>query len=183
VVSGRWTVQARYGHEKISVSSAFANPKTSFALMRALQSASEPETFAFPPERFDPGRTIPPLFRLSPLSIAVEARSGLDRHDPLSGRIRYPPLQPRPAVSRLLELTVHDDDRAWQSSRSGDAFRSQLWGCWNEEDQHSELGRGRRLLAAPGALDTLLQRTGRDLVIWVRVQRIKEKYHRDPPCQ
>ncbi len=179
VISGRWTEPSVYGEETISVSSTLSAPATSEALVRALQSVSDPDSFAFPERRFDRGRAVPNRFRMSGLTVARHAPSGLDRYDPLSGRIDYPPPEPRPALLRLLDLHAEDDGRVWRSAALGAAFRSQLWGYWNERDPHSDRDKGRRLVAAPTAIDALLQRTERDLVIWVRVQRISERHRHD----
>ncbi|WP_316979813.1 P-loop NTPase family protein [Shumkonia mesophila] len=174
VVSGRWSERHSFGDETVSISSALANPRTSGALMRALQSAADPDTFAFPPERSYPERVLPTRFRLSHLTAGRYVPSGIDQHDPLSGRIQYPPAAPRPALMRLLGLTAHDDERLWHSASLGIVFRSQLWGYWDERDPYSERHRGRRLLASFGGLDALLRRTSRNLVIWVRVERAKD---------
>jgi hypothetical protein len=179
VVSGRWTEQATYGEETIHVSSTLSAPATSEALVRALQSVSDPDSFALPERRFDRGRAVPNRYRMSGLTDARYAPSGLDRYDPLSGRIDYPPPEPRPALLRLLDLHAEDDGRVWRSAALGTAFRSQLWGYWNERDPHSDRDKGRCLVASPTVIDALLQRTGRNLVIWVKVQRISERHRHD----
>lgn len=179
VVSGCWTERAGHGEESITVSSALVDSARADALVRALQSASDPDTFAFPEARFAGRRAIPNGFRMSGLTVARHAPTGLDRYDPLSGRINYPPTMPRPALIRLLDLHMEDDARVWRSTGLGDVFRSQLWGHWDERDSHSERYQGQRLMAALAGIDALLQRTGRDLVIWVRVQRICERYRHD----
>lgn len=179
VVSGRWTEPVWHGEETVIVSSVLCDPVTSDALVRALQSASDPDSFAFPETRFDRRRAIPKRFRMSGLTVARHAPTGLDRHDPISGRIDYPPRVPRPAIVRLLDLHMEDDARVWRSAALGDAFHSQLWGRWDERDSYSERHRGGRLVASPAGIDALLQRTGRDLVIWVRVQRISERHRHD----
>ena len=179
VVSGRWTERHAFGNETVSVSSALADSATSGALLRALQSAADPDTFAFPPDRSYQSHVLPMRFRLSRLNTNRYTPCGIDQHDPLSGRVRYPPIVPRPAIVRLLGLTPHDDERVWRSTSLGIAFRSQLWGYWDERDQYSEYHRGHRLLASWGGADALLRRTGRNLVIWVRVDRAKERHSYD----
>jgi hypothetical protein len=179
VIAGNWVKSTSYGIERFSVSSTLANPRISHILARKLESFSDPWYCYFPPGRLDRDRIVPRLFRFPSLSIDQDTPDGIDKYDPLSGSIRYPPLKPRDAVRRLLDLKPHDDERVWRSAQLGEVFRSQLWGRWNTEDRYSRDDCGSRLLIAPAGREALLRRTGRDLVIWVRTERALRRYGRD----
>jgi len=170
VVWGNWNITQDSFYETIRVSSALVSNKTSLALLRALQTATNNHDDYIPPEN-DRRETAEPGFKISGWVFDPETDLRLDEFDPYSGRIPWPTLRPGKRICRLLKLTSEDQGRIWKIDGKP-VMRAWVWGDRHEENNHSRAGNyGERLVGDLDFLLAMLRRTQRDLIIEVQINR------------
>jgi len=158
-----------YSDKTVSVSSALVSPNESMTLLRVLQSY-DLHSYRIPPAfcRGDYGGF---GIRLIGWIIDEVTTNRLDKFDPFSGGIAYPPLEPRPAVLRLMGLHADSEKRKWQRVNGDEqtVLWSQVWGMCNSMDRSRDTSDGRRLVADIEFLREFLDRIGYDLIIGVSI--------------
>lgn len=170
-VWGRRTQSFSGKSEELHVSSAFVTSSTSLALLRALQTIDSFNDFKIPIENDLFSNREPSIkdYKLHGWVYVPDRESGLDKPDPFTGNISYPPPRPGKMLSRICHLTSDQEQRIWHYD-SMPVLWTSIWGDKNHEDERNS-NNGTWMEADFGATCQLLSRINRDLIISVEVQR------------
>lgn len=189
---GNWTSISGNKKEYVHISSAFVTCDRSDALLRALQTATNPHDFLIPDAvddlQIDHGK-----FQLKGWVLDRDRGSGLDEFDPWSGDIRYPPIKPAKFVMEALPIATDLDGRVWTKVDNGqNVIWCEIWGRHPSKQDENGVEEGRRLIVDTEYLTELLNRVDRDLIIKVEVKRnvLRSRYEQNketkpryvPPC-
>jgi hypothetical protein len=167
---GDWTETSYSRSETVSIESALVSPETASDLLRALQISDRGGRFL--PLAASDAEIRRPGFRLTGLVNESERRGGIDREDPLSGNIAFPPLRPGRSIARLLKLQCDEDGREWRSSKCPSlVFTPIVWGDPRPRRDDEESLNGSQLKVALTPLLKLLKLVNRDLFIMVKLRR------------
>lgn len=156
--------------EVVDISSALVSTKTGPALLRALESAPDAHAFRLPATNDREFEFDAADFQMAGWIQGPGRRSGIDERDPHSGTVRYPPPRPTAKIAAALAATPDLDLRTW--SIDGTAAVQSL--VWNDTERNSSRERGsigERLTIRTTDLTELLRRTGRSLIVEVRITR------------
>jgi hypothetical protein len=170
---GHWSVVSGNHVESIHVSSALVSPGRSNALLRALQTASNPHDYRIP-DANDDLQIDSGAFLLKGWVVDRDRESGLDKFDPWAGDIRCPPIIPAQFVRALMQVDGDAEHRVWrrQDDRTGKrVLWSQIWGCHRDKDDETEGERGKRLQASFAFVTEFLEMMRMDLIVEVEIQR------------
>src|SRR5439155_5825948 len=99
---------------------------------------------------------------------------GLDRFDPWSGDISYPPITPACDVINRMGLVSDPEQRTWHmrgNERQATVLWSQLWGRYNDGDDENQMASGRTLQAPPSFITEFLGAVGMDMIVEVEIER------------
>jgi hypothetical protein len=184
VIAGYYTAHFPKRETNIRISSALVSPETAPALVRALQTASNPWNFCIPTEDHDLQINVPP-YRLLGWLAHMEGDTHFDGHDPF----RYEVEQIRTKPGSML---VHDfniiplanNNRTWISRVTGEA--ALIYQAWcdeppREEDYYHRGVRsdGWRFWARTDIVKSLLTNGGWDLICEVQIERrLRNEYGR-----
>lgn len=172
VVWGSWQISNGYSwYESISISSALVSQNTSLALLRALQTCTDPYNYHIPWVK-DESEIHEEGYRMEGWVLYHEKEGKLDAQDPLSGDIPYPPFAPSPEITKIMQLDKSTDECFWR--RKGDnsiVMQSEIWGTWTKEERALNPAYGLRLIAKINFILEMLVRLERDLIIKVKIQR------------
>ena len=175
---GNWTMRDGRREESIQIRSALTSPKNSKALLRALQTTSDPHCYNLPSNE-DGREADEPDFRLRGWVNADTIESGVDRLDPWAANISFPGLKSTLFVDASLDLQWNAEDRIgsieWGGTRVDVAW-SEVWGNYEENDEDAELEYGRRLLLSFGTIKEILQKTEMDMIVEVEIERKHRRY-------
>jgi hypothetical protein len=170
---GRWTNIWGRREESVHVASALVSPERSGSLLRALQTAKNPHHFRLP-DADDDSQIDSGSFQLKGWVIDRTRDRGLDRFDPWSGDVSYPPVTPTSSVIDLTGLVSDLESREWHIKEQGQqniALCSQLWGFCDEGNDENEGGTGRRFQAFLPFVAGLLRAVSMDLIVAVEIER------------
>lgn len=175
---GRWTRRSGSREESIHVGSALVSPDRSTALLRALQSASNPHDYPIP-DANDDSQIDCDGFQLKGWLLVRSRDNGLDEHDPWAGAIWYPPLAPAAYVTELMILDSDAECRRWHAEGDDeDVAWSQVWGHFREDQGDETDGEsGSRFQASLAFVVALLRRLGMDMIVKVEIER-RHRYSR-----
>lgn len=168
---GYWTAISGKQEESVRISSAFVTRDRSDALLRALQTATNPHDYCIPDAvddlQIDQGR-----YQLKGWVLDRDRSSGLDEFDPWSGDIRYPPIKPAKFVIEALPIVTDLDGRVWtREDNDQNVIWCEIWGHHPNKQDENGVEEGRRLIVELGYLTELLKLVDRDLIIKVAVDR------------
>jgi hypothetical protein len=174
---GHWTRQSGQREESIQVGSALVSSGRSAALLRAMQSASNPHDYRIP-DADDDLQINFDGFRLKGWIADPSSHSGLDKRDPWAGEIRYPLPAPADYVTELMLLEPDVERRAWRIvGEGGEVAWSQVWGQFHEKDDDEMHGEsGTRFQASFAFVVALLNKLGMDLIVKVEIERQLHHY-------
>ena len=181
-LSGYWNTVSGQREERVHVSSALVTPDRSFALLRALQTATNPHDYRIP-DAGDELEIDKAGFRLKGWVEYCDSETRLDEFDPWAGAIPYPSLKPAKFVSDLFQLKADKECRVWQIEMEGvrkEVLWAQIWGSDRSRDnQYNETGgeHGRRLQASHAFITELLGKVNMDLVVEVQIERRIVRHH------
>jgi hypothetical protein len=168
---GYWTWVSDHREETIRVSSALVSPKNSLALLRALQSVSNPHDYRIP-DAGDEMEINFEGFQLKGWISDRERHSGLDDMDPWAGSISFPPPEPDKEIIEIMGLISDKDHRRWSTSTDNKVVAwSQTWGEYCREEGECE--RGARFQVLLPFTISLLRALGRDLIVEIEIERRK----------
>ncbi|HWQ91035.1 MAG TPA: hypothetical protein VN673_05135, partial [Clostridia bacterium] len=176
-VSGHWYECKDSLVENISISSALVNSETANALAAALRTAEDPNGFRLPDYLDEQAEIHQTPFELLGWIHEARGHHGIDRFDPYSKEIEYPPDVVAPSFTSMLGLFPDEELRTWHAR--GAAQPSLICEVWSEKthNPHEEPFRhGQRNAASCKLLRKLCALTGKELIIEVRISRSK---HRD----
>lgn len=178
-VSGHWTEFAGQRQQIVHITSALVSTGRSEALLRALQTASNPHDYRIP-DADDEGEIDHGEFRLKGWVVQQTKDSGIDRLDPWAGDIHFPPIRPAKFVREAMGLAPDSEERVWvakNEERDESVLWSRLWGQPRDNDDEDERESGQRLEAAMSFIRRLLITTGNDLLVEVEMNR-QQRYSR-----
>lgn len=170
---GWWTWISGRREESIHVTSALVSPDRSMALLRALQSADDPNDYRIP-HADDDLQIDFDGFQLKGWIAHPYHESGLDEQDPWAGAITYPAPEPAVYVVGLMKLISDAERRRWflQDDHTDVAW-SQVWGHFkdspNDETNHES---GSRFQASCAFMISLLRELEMDLIVKVEITRL-----------
>ena len=182
---GTWQAIAGRREERVSITSALVGSDRSFALLRALQTATNPRSFRIPATE-DEKEIDNSGFRLKGWIKSPDSETRRDEVDPWAAAIWYPPPKPAEFVRDLFRLKADRECRVWQTDMNGvrkEVLWSQIWGSGESQDSgyyETEGEHGRRLQASRSFIDQLLAKVKMDLIVKVQIERrlLRSSYER-----
>lgn len=178
VLWGRWTSVSGRREENVHIGSALVTSDRSAALLRALQTTTNPHDYRIP-DAGDELEIDKSGFQLKGWVEDRDRESKLDEFDPWAGDIRYPPLKPAKFICELLRLESDREFRAWNLQTEGAhkaVLWSQVWGDYHTKDDDSGTESGRRLIATSSFIKEVLAKLNMDLIIEVEIDRDMRRY-------
>jgi len=170
---GRWTFISGSREESVHISSALVSSCRSEALLRALQTATNPHDFRIP-DAGDHLEIDREKFQLKGWIADRHPNSGLDDQDPWAGGISYPPVTPAPFVLDVMHLSTDSESRVWRvqnGKQEENALWSQVWGYYREKDDETEKESGSRIQGSFRFVLEFLRKIDMDLIIEVEIER------------
>jgi hypothetical protein len=169
---GNWKRISGNREESIRITSALVSSDRSMALLRALQSATNPHDYRIP-DADDELQIDVDGFQLKGWIVDHSRDSQLDEYDPWAGGIRYPPLVPASYVIELMKLNSDIEHRRWfANGKQEEVAWSQVWGHLKEKDDDGERHEsGERFQASFAFIMLLLRQLKMDLIVDVEVER------------
>ena len=182
---GSWRAISGEREESVHIASALVASDRSLALLRALQTATNPRNYRIPDagDRLEIDNS---GFRLKGWIKNPDSETRRDEVDPWAGAIWYPPLKPAGFVRDLFQLKADRECRVWQTDMNGvrkEVLWSQIWGSGESQDSgyyETEGEHGRRLQASRSFIDQLLAKVKMDLIVKVQIERrlLRSSYER-----
>ena len=175
-VCGYWQAVSGRREERVHIASALVASDRSLALLRALQTATNPRDYRIP-EAGDRLEIDDSDFRLKGWVENADSETGRDEVDPWAGAIQYPPLKPAAFVRDLLQLKEDTACRVWRTETEGarkEVLWSQIWGSGESTDSwyyETEGEHGKRLQASHDFIVELLGKVKMDLILEVQIER------------
>ena len=175
---GDWTMISDRQEESIHIRSALVSSDRSAALLKALQSVTNPHDYRIP-DANDDLQIDSDGFQLKGWIVDRSTDSGLDQYDPWAGAIRYPPPAPAAYITELMKLNTDVEHRRWFAEGDYvDVAWSQVWGHFHEkDDDESNHARGTRFQASLQFMMALLRELKMDLIVEVEVNRRRRHHH------
>ena len=172
---GHWTFISGNREESISVGSAFVSPERSDALLRALQTVSNPDDYHIP-DANDDSQINSGGFVLKGWVVDHARDNELDGLDPWAGDIKCPPIMPAQFVRDIMRLDCDSESRTWHRQNplfAENVLWSQIWGCLRKQDNEPEheAERGRRLQASHSFVMELIRTLNMNLIVKVAIRR------------
>ena len=175
-LSGYWQAVSGQREETVYISSALVTSDRSFALLRALQTATDSRDYRIPGAG-DGFEIDEPGFRLKGWVENCSSETGRDELDPWTGGIQYPPLKPAKFVRDIFQLKTDKQCRVWQIEIEGvqeEVLWAQVWGNDRSQENHyyeTEGEHGRRLQASHAFIAEVLGKVSMDLITEVQIGR------------
>ena len=174
-LSGRTGTQSQDSERRqIHISSALVTSDRSFALLRALQTATDSHALTESPTLGMNWKLMRRSFQLKGWVEDHDSGTGRDEFDPWAGSIEYPPLKPAKFVCDLFLLEADKECRVWWLEIEGgrkEVIWSQVWGGEYGRHHETEGERGRRLQASRVFVTELLGKMNMDLIVEVQIER------------
>ncbi|WP_231420789.1 hypothetical protein [Sphingomonas sp. Leaf205] len=178
--SADWEVHRGTMRQHVQINSVLVTADRSGDLARALQSADDHDDYRLPTSDADGDEILEGDWAIRGWLRSDERERRLDRHDPWAGGLHAQ--IPAPGESALAAMGVSGDEveRLWHDARGRVRLRAEVWSDGGDDDDDRVRDRGRRLLATRGALDRLMERTGKHLLFEVRLQveRVETRHTR-----
>jgi hypothetical protein len=177
---GHWTAKSGKREESVQIYSAFVSRDKSDALLRALQTATNPHDYRIP-NGVDECQIDHGEYQLKGWILDQNQPSGLDEFDPWSGDIKYPPIKPAKFVIDALPIVSDLEGRIWSNQDNNkEVIWCQIWGQIEDKNDDNSAEYGRQLIANVGYLVDLLNRVDKDLIVEVQVKRniLRSSYER-----
>nr|WP_315221555.1 dsDNA nuclease domain-containing protein [uncultured Flavobacterium sp.] len=177
-VYGRWTEKLNERDESISIASALVSKDTSHALIRALQTCSDPHDYKLPEYEERRMEIDSDSFQLKGWIRNVHRSKGIDQYDPYAEDIDYPALIIGTGIVDKLKLLVKDDGKHWYlPSSSMPALKCETWSNQQLERDESPNQCGSRLKATVTFLKQLCTTFDCHVIFEVEIKRdISNRY-------
>jgi hypothetical protein len=164
------------------VCTALVSPKTAGALVRALQTVSDPSDYRIPPEG-DSLEIDKPPYKLLGWLIDVQHESGIDEVDPLCYGIRAIECVPSGKVITALDLEFIHCPPRWIGKSSKTTFSYCAWSEYDDyaNEEHYKYDKtvrstGHRLMIDSVSLNKFLNKVDLDLIVEVEITRRNNAY-------
>jgi len=176
VVDCHYDVHFPKRETSVRISTALVSPSTGAALVRALQTASNPWDFRIPYEDDDLAIAAPP-YRLSGWIGHVEADDCFDRRDPFRYEVSSIRVRPGRGLTKMLDLERRvETDVIWVRKRGGEA--ALMYEAWCDEPPSEEdystrniNSAGWRFLARTDVVQSYLLKKNMDLICEIQISR------------
>lgn len=178
-VWGDWTTMSGQRQETVHIASALVSTDRAQALLRALQTATNPHDYRLP-DAGDDAEIDQGEFRVKGWVVAQTNESGIDKLDPWAGDIRFPPIRPAEFIGELMGISSDPERRVWSADledRTQPVFWSRVWGHFPDRENGDEHESGQRFDASSSCIRRILRSTGTDLLVEIQVSR-QSRYSR-----
>jgi hypothetical protein len=176
-VWGNWTDADHDRVECYRVMSALVNPQTSFALLNALTTCSNPHDYKLPNYLESEMEFTKIPFTLEGWISRSDQSTYLDELDPFSGEIAFPPHALGKSYAEKFGITSDIEERKWCSISSKDlVMESEIWGTEKNKNKDLRVSNGNRINASFSFLKKICEELNRDLIIEVQIDR-HDQYH------
>jgi len=165
--------------ETISIRSAAVTSKTSFALLRALQTIDNSWNFSIPNSHHHM-EVQESGFQMMGWVYDPYSEYGLDKFDESCGLISWPVPQPSKLMRRNLELTSDKDKRTWFKDDIS-VMDTELWGDHRERQHQRAENYGSRIVANIDFTLNILNQLDHNLIFEVQIERENGYKDEDTP--
>lgn len=178
-VAGNWDEGDGERIENVYISSALVDPSSSQSLLHALSTCSDPHDFKLPDYKEEHMEFNIPPFILHGWIDKTYPDMGLDKMDPFTGNISFPPYTIGDFFVDKLGLQINEDGKKW--CLPGEPIPSlscQLWSTNKPAPDEEALRHGIKLSADLDFLKKLCFETKKDLIINLQIdRRFNHKYY------
>lgn len=178
VLSGDWTEADSSRSQSYHVSSALVNPEKADSLLRALSTTLDPLDYYIPSASSD--RDINKFgHELKGWIAHFGDEKRLDEYDPWAGDISYSVSRPAGFIVDLMKIEPDQDFRYWVDENSNISIETEIWGRLDDSERNSAFvpNNGKRLIANPNFIRSMLEKLNRNMIIEVQIER--HKRHRN----
>lgn len=177
-VQGGWEEKDSKRTESFSITSALVSKDTSGALMRALETCSDPHDYKLPYYEERNMEIESGSFELNGWIRDESISKGLDEYDPYADNVDYPPFVIGDGIVDRLGLSVDDDGKIWRLPKlSYPALKCEIWSSHRDDRDENPNQAGKRLKASLRFLKHMCSTLNCDLILEVSIKReINYKY-------
>lgn len=168
VASGDWESHRGTVRQRVDVGSVLVTADRSADLARALQSAFDHDDYRLPTYKGDSDEILEGAWSIGGWIRPDGPDRHLDRRDPWAGGLSSRIVAPGQTALASMGVSADQTERVWRDRRGNLKVRAEIWSDGEETDRDLVHDRGRRLLATRGALDRLMNRTGKHLLFEMR---------------
>ncbi len=178
---GGWQEIGSGKHESVSVRSGLVSKGNSNALLRALQTCSDPYDYKIPDYQERDMEIDDNSFVLKGWIVDEQISTKLDEHDPYADNVDYPPFQIGKDIVKKMKLVTRDDGRKWHSRSSQSiSLQMQMWSSFRQDIDKYPDQDGKCLKASVLFLKSLCLTFDCELLIDLQVRRkIDRSYEND----
>lgn len=177
-VQGGWEENDSERSESFSIASALVSKDTSSALMRALETCSDPHDYKLPYYEERDMEIHSGTFELKGWIKNESISKKLDEHDPYAASIDYPPFLIGDDIADRLGLSVNANGKIWYLPESSNpTLKCEIWSSYRSDRDENPSQVGKRLKASLQFLKHMCATFNCDLILEVQVKRdINYKY-------
>lgn len=180
-VVGGWEEKHDERIENVSVTSAIVSKESSAALLRALQTCSDPYDYKLPDYEEEDNEINSNPFMLKGWIKDDSVSKRLDEYDPYADNIDYPPYEVGEEFARTLSLSSDEEHKIWYNSETKlPVLKSEIWSSYRRTRDENPDQAGKRLRASLSLLKVLCIKFNCNLIFDVTISReIRYKYRDD----
>lgn len=177
-VRGGWEEKDSERTESFSIASALVSKGTSSALMRALETCSDPYDYKLPDYEEDDKEIDSDSFLLKGWIKGESVSKRLDEYDPYADNVDYPPFVIGDDIASRLSLSVDGNGKIWYSPKSSHpALKCEMWSSHRDDRDENPNQAGNRLKASLQFLKHMCSTLSCDLILEVGIKReVNYKY-------
>lgn len=177
-VQGGWEEKDSERTESFSIASALVSKDTSNALMRALETCSEPHDYKLPYYEEGNMEIESGSFELKGWIKDESVSKRLDEYDPYADNVDYPPFIIGDGIVDRLNLSVDDYGKIWYLPQSSyPALKCEIWSSHRSDRDENPNQAGKRLKASLQFIKHMCSTLNCDLILEVGIKReINYKY-------
>lgn len=175
---GSWTEVFDRKEKSFNMRSSLVDSKTSFALLRSLQSYTDPSDYCLPKQgddfNIDNG-----VFNLTSfISESEWFDNTIFEKDPWSASIDYRSLKPTDSIIELMNLSCDSPGKIWFDKNGSEVIRTSYWGRLRSRNE--EYSRGTKMLFSKHFLISMLRALDMNLIVsFSGEHRLHSRYGKD----
>ncbi|RED92435.1 ATP-binding protein [Marinoscillum furvescens] len=179
-IKGGWTERHNSRYETYSVSSSLVSKATSVALMRALTTTSDYRDYKLPDYEERSVEIDSGIFKLRGFILDAYESKGIDKLDPYSGSISYPPFSFGEPFNKLLNITPDVEGQKWFSHDGQIVLECDIWSSERQDYDKEPEQSGIRISASLELLKRLCKVYDSHMIIDINISRdIEYNYRSD----
>ena len=177
-VRGGWEEKDSERTESFSIASALVSKGTSNALMRALETCSDPHDYKLPNYKEEDMEIESGSFELKGWIKDESVSKRLDEYDPYADNVDYPPFVIGDDIVSRLSLSVDSNGKIWYLPKSSyPALKCKIWSSHRPDRDENPNQAGKRLKASLQFLKHMCTTLSCDLILEVSIKReVNYKY-------